>query len=135
MAFFDLRVFDRNIKIYGVQSLQRCYIKNEKEKKRHYNKGVLLVESGSFSPLVFSINEEMDREASKCYSRIVDMLSEKRYEPYPITVSWIRRNLSFSLMRSIITCIRGNRTFKSDEEKQCTSEVANYSKTRCVIQE
>ena len=114
MAFFDVRVFDA--KMYGAQSLQRCYIKNEKEKKRQHNMGVLLVENGSFPTLVFSINEEMDREASKCYSRIADMLSGKRYEPYSITMSWIRRKLSFSLMGSI-TCTRGNRLFKSDEEK------------------
>ena len=135
MAFFDVRVLDPNAKRYSAQNLRRCYINNEKEKKRQYNMRVLQVENGSATPLVFSINGGMGREASKHYSRIAEMLSEKRDEPYSLTMSWIRRKLSFSLMRLIITCIRGSRTFKSNEEKQSTSEVASYSKTRCVIQE
>ena len=68
----------------------------------------------------------MGREASKRYSRIAEMLSKKRDEPYSITMSWIRRKLSFSLMRLIIMYIRGSRTFKSNEEKQCISQVASY---------
>ena len=66
MAFFDVRVFDPNAKRYSTQILQRCYINNEKENKRQYNMRVLKVENGSFTPLVFSINEGMGREASKC---------------------------------------------------------------------
>ena len=58
----------------GVQSLQRCYIKNEKEKKRQYNMRVLQVENGSFTSLAFNINGEMRRKASKCCSRIAAML-------------------------------------------------------------
>ena len=135
MAFFEVRVFDPYAKRYSAQSLQRCYINNEKEKKRQYNMRALQVENGSFTPLVFSINGGMGREASKCYSRVTEMLSEKRDKPYSLTMSWIRRKLSFSLMRSIITCIRGRRTFKSNEEKKSTSEVASYIETRCVIQE
>ena len=89
---------------------------------------VLQVENGSFTPLFFSINGGMGREnASKCYSRIAEMLSEKRDEPYSLTMSWIRRKLSFSLMRSMITCIKGSKIFKSNEEKQSISEVTSYS--------
>ena len=65
--------------------------------------GALQVENGSFIPLTFSINGGMGREALKYYSRIAEMLSEKRDEPYSLTMSWIRRNVPFSLMRSIVT--------------------------------
>ena len=58
----------------AVQSLERCYIKNEKEKKRQYNMKVLQVENGSFTSLAFNINGEMGRKASKCYSRIAAVL-------------------------------------------------------------
>ena len=85
---------------------------------------VLQVENRSFTPLVFSINGAMGREALKCYSRIAEMLPEKRNEPYSLAMSWILRKLLFSLMRSIITCIRGSKTFKSNEEKQCISKIS-----------
>ena len=32
-AFFDVRIFDPNASRYVTQSLQRCYARNEKEKK------------------------------------------------------------------------------------------------------
>ena len=38
---------------------------------------VLQVENGSFTPLVYSINGRMVREASKSYSQIDEMLFEK----------------------------------------------------------
>ena len=115
MAFFDVRVFDSNANRYSAQSLQRRYINNKKETKRQYNMRVLQVENVSFTLLVFSINGGTGREASKCYSRIAEMLSEKRDKPYSLKMSWIRRKLSFSLMRRIITCIKGSRKFKSNE--------------------
>ena len=48
-------------------------------------------------------------------------------EPYSITVSCIRRKLLFLLMRLIITCICGCKTFKMDKEKQCTSELMSHT--------
>ena len=48
------------------------------------------------------------KEANKCYSRIAEKLAEKRDEPYSLVISWIRRKISFSLMKSIIICIRGS---------------------------
>ena len=58
-----------------------------KRKESQYNMKFLQVENGSITPLVFSINGGMVREASKCYSRIAEMLSKKRDEPYSITMS------------------------------------------------
>ena len=135
MAFFEVRVFDSNAKRCSTKSLQGCFTNNEKEKKRQYNTRVLQVENRSFSPLVFNINGRMSWEASKCYSRIAEMLCEKHDEHHLLTMFWMRRKPSFSLMRSIIMCIRGSKTFKSSKEKQCTSEAGSYSETSCVIQE
>ena len=119
MTFFNVRVFDPNAKRYDAHILQRCYVNNEKEKKRQHNMRVLQVENGSFALLVFSINGGMGRgrEASKFYSRLAEMLSEKRNKTYSITMFWFRRKLLFSLVGLIITCIRGTRKFKSDETR------------------
>ena len=46
MVFFNVRVSDPNAKRYSAQSLQSCYINNEKEKKRQENS------NGSLAPLV-----------------------------------------------------------------------------------
>ena len=128
-------VFDPNAKRDSAQSLQTCYITNEKEKNFQYNMRILQVESRGFTPLVFSINEGIGRETLKCYSPIAKILFVKQEEPYSLTIPWIWRRLSFSVIGLIITCIRGSRTFKSNEGKQCTSEGASYSKTNCFTQD
>ena len=96
MALFNVSVFDTNTKRYGAQSFQRFLYEQRKEKKRLYNMRVLQVENGSFTPLVFSINDGMSRETSKIANRW--MLSKKSDENYSITMSCIRRKLSFFLM-------------------------------------
>ena len=87
MAFFDVRAFDPNAKSYSPQSLRRCYINNGKEINRQYNLRVLQVENGSFTPLVFSFNEGMGREASKFYLGIAEMLYKKCDDPYLLAMS------------------------------------------------
>ena len=133
MAFFDVRVFDPNAKRYEKKSLTQSYLLNEKEKKRQYNERVMQVENGSFTPLVFTVNGSMGREASKFYKRLAEVLCEKRNEPYSLTMSWIRRKISFSLMRSVIMCLRGSRSIKPEYVENRTNELASYSETRSDI--
>ena len=101
IALFDIRVFYSNATRYANQSLQQCYASNENEKKRKYNNRVMNVELGCFTPLVFWANGGMSRECKKFYSRLAETISAKRKEEYAITISWLRRKISFSLTRSI----------------------------------
>ena len=114
MAFFDVRVFDLNAKRYEGKTLQQCCRTNELEKKRKCNERILQVENGSFTLLAFSVNGGMGKEANKSYSRIAEKLAEKRDESYSVIMSWIRRKISFLLMKSIIMCIRGSRSIKHE---------------------
>ena len=41
--------------------------------------------------------------------RIAEKLSEKNEEPYHIAITWIRTLLSFEILRSVHTCVRGSR--------------------------
>ena len=116
MAFFDVRVFDPNAKKYEGKGLQQCYRTNEMEKKRKYNEHILQVENGRFTPLVLSVNGGMGKEANKCYFQIAKKLAEKRDELYSVMMSWIRRKISFLMMKSIITCIRGSRSISMSEK-------------------
>ena len=75
----------------------------------------------------------MGKEAYKCYSRIAEKLAEKRDKPYLVMMSWIRRKISFLMMKSIIMCIRGSRLIKHEREKHNVEELASYSEARCGI--
>ena len=43
-VFCDIRVFDHNAQRYRNTNLKKCFIKNEEEKKKHYNERVLNIE-------------------------------------------------------------------------------------------
>ena len=79
-AFFDIRVFNRMVRRYESQELNKAYEINEREKKRQYNERILEVEHGLFNPLVMTALGGMGREASKFYSRLSESIAEKRKE-------------------------------------------------------
>jgi len=114
-AFFDVRVFNPFAKRYRNQEIEKCYVVNEKEKKRSYNERILNVENGSFTPLVMSSNGGLAKECENFYKRLAEMLSEKRKTNYSIVAAWVKRKISFSLIRSLILCIRGSRSIFNDE--------------------
>ena len=110
IALFDVRVFNPIAKRFANQNLQKAYETNEKEKKRAYNERVIEIEHGSFTPLVFAATGGMGRECQKFFSRLAEIISEKRQTKSGETMGWIRRKISFSLCRSVGICIRGSRT-------------------------
>ena len=94
------------------------------------NERILQVENGSFTLLVFSVNGGMGKVANKCYSRIAEKLAEKRDEPYSVMMSWIRRKISFLMVKSVIMCIRGSWSIKHEREKHNVEELASYSEAQ-----
>ena len=63
------------------KSLQQCHVMNDHEKKRAYNERILQIEHGTFIPMRFSINGIMGREFQNFYSRLEQMMAEKRDLP------------------------------------------------------
>ena len=106
----DVRVFNPNATRYTKQELSRTYQRNEKEKKRLYNERIMQVEYGTFIPLVMSATRGMGRESSKFYSRLSELISEKREQSYSIVGTWIQRKITFTLIKSIGMCLRGSRS-------------------------
>ena len=109
-VFFDIRVFNLHAQRYRCLELKRCFERNEKEKKRQYNERVLQIENGTFTPLVFATNGAMSRECQAFYKRMAEMVAEKRKVHMSVATSVIRTKISFSLVRSMLRCIRGSRS-------------------------
>ena len=65
---------------------------------------------GSFTPLVLETNGGMGADCSCFLKRLAEKISEKNEEPYHITITLIRTMLSFEILRSVHTCVRGSRT-------------------------
>ena len=83
---------------------------NEQERNRAYNKRILKIDHGTFTLLVFSVNDSMGRECQKFYSQLAQIISEKRDLPQSISSNWIRTRVCFGLLKSSQLCLRGSRT-------------------------
>jgi hypothetical protein len=79
-------------------------------KTREYGDCIREVEYAVFTPLVFSTTGGMGKETAVAYKHLAELLAEKRKREYGITLAWMRCILSFALIRSAVTAIRGSRT-------------------------
>ena len=112
-AFFDVRVFNPFAPSHLNQDLQKSFNANEKEKKRTYNRRVVEVEHGSFTPLIFTPYGGTSRETEKFVTTLAWKIAQKRDLMENSVVHWIRTKLSFTLIKSAILCIRGSRSLRT----------------------
>ena len=57
-----------------------------------------------------SATGEMGRECKKFYARLAEMISYKRGTSYNFIASWVRRKITFSLIKSIGMILRVSRS-------------------------
>ena len=108
-TMFDVRVFHPKAPSSRSASVTSQFVKHEKAKRRQYEQRVRDVEGASFVPLVFSTSGGMARAAVLTFKRLASLLSEKLGLSYSATVNVVRCRLSFALLRSAITALRGSR--------------------------
>ena len=108
LAFFDVRAFNPTAKRYVNQEISKTYEVNEREKKKLYNERILQIEHGNFTPLVMSATGGMGRECKKFYACLAEMISYKRGTSFSVITAWVRRKITFSLIKSIGMCLRGS---------------------------
>ena len=122
-TFFDVRVFNP-LAPSNNQPLSTCYKKQEQEKRRRYDQRIRQVEQGSFIPLVFNTLGGIGPAASVVYKRISSMIAEKSGQSYNSVIRLIRCKLTFSLLRSTITCLRGSRSLFSFNRLDTAADLA-----------
>ena len=66
------------------------------------------VEHGTFTPLVFSLTGGEGPETSTFHKYIAQKYCEKNEEKYEKVLSLIRCKLSFLILKSVLTCVRGS---------------------------
>ena len=72
-----------------------------------------------------SANGGMGRECRKVFSRLSEMIAEKRNQSRSIISSWIRRKINFSLMKSLGLCLRGSHSiFDKNIESSMVEDAA-----------
>ena len=113
-AFFDVRitVTHLNAPSHRNKSAESVLKVNVDEKKRAYNSRILEVEHGTFTPLVFATNGIMSKECVRFHKILADKISVKSNHSYTDTINYIRQKLSYSILKSAIISLRGNRSSK-----------------------
>ena len=110
VAFFDIRIVHLNAESNKSQPTEKILLRHENEKKRAYNRRVLEIEHGVFTPLVFGFNGAMGKECIRFHKILAMKIADKQDKPYSTVMTWIRTKLSFSLIRPSLLCLRGTRT-------------------------
>ena len=109
-AFFDVRITNVNAESNKDLPTEAILRKAENDKKRVYNQRVIEIEQRTFTPLVFGTNSAMAKECQIVYKLLAKNLSLKRNKKYCEIMLLIGTQISFSLLRSMLICIRGSRT-------------------------
>ena len=97
---------------------------DEKEKKIKYSERIIEVEHGTFTPLVFSCFGGMSRECGAFYKKLAEKIAEKRKIKTSDATRFIRTKINFSLIKSLILCIRGSRTIRDDICQVASTDIA-----------
>ena len=74
-----------------------------------YNERVLQIEKGSFTQIVGSTFGGWGKEARRHHQRIATLIAIKRNEEYADVMNYIQTQLRFSVLKSILTAVRGVR--------------------------
>ena len=103
-------MFNPFARTYANQTIQSAYRQNEKDKRRNYERRIIEIEHGSFTPIVLSATGGMGPSARIFYKRLASVISLKHSAPYSETMKMIRCKLGFSLIDSANLCLRGARS-------------------------
>ena len=91
-TYFDVRVFNSQVPSNCMSSTDACYRRHEQEKRRSYEKHILEVEHGTFTPLVWSSSGGCGPSAMVAL-RLAGLISEKHEQMYCSALNFIRCRL------------------------------------------
>ena len=116
-TFFDVQVLHPNCPSYLKLPVNKLYDMAEKKKMSKYNSRILLVEKGSFTPLIYSTFGGWGPHANKYHKRLAELISRKRNEEYSKVISYMRIRIRFAILRSTLVAIRGEHGRKTTTPK------------------
>ena len=132
-AYFDVRVTNTNSRSQVNTPVENILKKHENEKKRHYNRRIMDIEHGTFTPLVFSLNGGIGTECSMFHKHVAEKIANKTDECYEKIISFIQCKLSFLIIRSCLLCIRGSRSHRVTKEKELDDFEIAVGASKCDV--
>ena len=124
-TFFDVMVLHPNAPSYRTTDPCQLYRTMERKKMVKYNNRVLTVERGSFTPLIYTTFGGWGPQSTRYHKRLAEKIARKRNEEYRHVLSHMRTRVRFSLLRSTLVAIRGERGKKQAAAKPFASIAFN----------
>ena len=81
----------------------------KKNQNQNQNQRIIQVEKATFTPLVFSTMGGMAKECARYHKRMAVLISNKTKEEYSNVVNHIRTRVRFTILKSTLVAIRGQR--------------------------
>ena len=124
-TFFDVCVTHPNSPSYQTQTSGQIYNLHEKRKMKKYNSRIINVEKGSFTPLIYTTYGGWGPQATRYHKRLAEQISKKRNEEYASIMNYMRTRVRFSILRSTLVAVRGERGKKPPTIKPLSSTSFN----------
>ena len=105
----DVRITDTDQPSDCNSAPSKVLLRHEKEKKDKYG-AHCIARRRTFTPLVFSIDGLLGKEATAASKRLATSLASKWKRSYSEVCGYIRSRLSIALIRSSSHCLRAERT-------------------------
>ena len=86
-TFFDVRVFNSYALSNQTSTVQKCYIRHEREKRRSYEERLREIELSTFTPIVFSMSGGAGPAAIVMMSRLASLIAEKKGLSFSIVMN------------------------------------------------
>jgi hypothetical protein len=108
-AIFDVRITDTDQPSNrNTADPAKVLLRHEKEKKEKYG-ALYIAGRRTFTPLVFSIDGLLGKEATAASKRLASTLAAKWKRSYSEICGFVRSRLSITLIRSSSRCLRADR--------------------------
>ena len=107
-AIFDVRITDTDQPCNRNTDPAKVLLHHEKEKKDKYG-ALCIARPRTFTPLVFSIDGLLGKEATAASKRLASSLAAKLKRSYSEVCGFVRSRLLIALLQSSSRCIRADR--------------------------
>jgi hypothetical protein len=107
-AIFDVRITDTDQPTNRKIDPSKVLLRHEKEKKSKYG-ALCIAKRRSFTPLVFSVDGLLGKEATAASKCLAATLAAKWKRSYSEICGFVRSRISIALVRSASRCLRADR--------------------------
>jgi hypothetical protein len=122
-AFFDIKVTHLNAPSYRQKEPSVVYRLHENEKKRKYNRRIIEIEQGHFTPLILSTSGGMGPECAIFVKLLAKKIAQKKNQDQADVMRVLRTEIRFAVLKATLIAIRGTRGSLYQKKDDETTDV------------